>query len=50
MDVLVTPDVLSFLEVISTSLQEKTRTQMCSLFAFSKDFIAVINSEELMGA
>lgn len=48
MDVLVTPDVLSFLEVISTSLQEKPRTQMCSLFAFSKDFIAVINSEELM--
>lgn len=48
MDVLVTPDVLSFLEVISTSLQEKPRTQMCSLFAFSKDFIVVINSEELM--
>lgn len=48
MDVLVTPDVLSFLEVISTTLKNKLRTQICSLFVFSQDFLAVISSDDLL--
>lgn len=46
MDVLATPDVLSHLEITKTSVNGKSVSQVCSLFAFSKYFIAVIFSDK----
>ncbi|HHX58004.1 MAG TPA: PilZ domain-containing protein [Clostridiales bacterium] len=46
MDMLATPDVISFLEITGVTIKNKNRTFSYSLFAFSQSFIALISTEQ----